>query len=179
MFFFILVMAPVISSTDTSTSSEAYFIFCSSAVEIPVCFESVVSSSAAFAVFIASPAIPARAPPAAVEMPLVAAATFPDASLIFPNVCETFVSVTLDAAAAASSSLRLPSVEIISRWSALYCSECLSTPFLFSSSSVFFRVSSLVFVCSTCFPRSSCFCRRSSVLDGSSFRSFSTSFSSF
>ena len=45
--FFILANAPVISSTDTSTRSDAYFIFCKLSVLMPVCLDSVLRSSAA------------------------------------------------------------------------------------------------------------------------------------
>ena len=53
---------PVMSSTETSTSSEAYCIFCSSSTEIPVLRDRVASSSAVLA---ALPILAMRAPPTA------------------------------------------------------------------------------------------------------------------
>ena len=71
------------------------------------------------------------------------------------------------------------SVSTISRCKASYCC-CEMSPFaraVFACSAAVFSVASLSFVAEMLSARSFCFCESSSVFFGSSFRSFSTSFS--
>ena len=66
---------------------------------------------------------------------------------------------------------------MISLWRASYCS-CEISPLasaVFACSAAVFKVASFSLVSSTACPRSLCFCASSSVLPGSSFRSFSMS----
>ena len=77
-----------------------------------------------------------------------------------------------------SSFLSACSVSSISRWSASYCSWVIAACFNCSlaCSEAVFSVCSLSFVLEMASANSFCFWESSSVLDGSSFKSFSTSF---
>ena len=77
MFFVSFVIDPVMDSNETSTKSDAYFIFCSSSTLNPVRLASVERSSALDAAFVAIPSSAVATPPATVEMPLVFSATCP------------------------------------------------------------------------------------------------------
>lgn len=89
-----------------------------------------------------------------------------------------FCTAVADCFACVSSLCKSCSVSMISLCSASYCC-CEISPLaraVFACSAAVFKVSSFVFVLLTACARSLCFCERSSVLPGSNFNSFSTSF---
>ena len=125
--------------------------------------------------------------PATVPIPVIAVVTgiifFPrlvDVSPIFPKAFPTFSRVILLCLASSSNLFNDCSVASISRFKARYCSSETSPRLNCSSTwaSAVFRTSSFSFVSLIAFERSCCFCARASVFLGSSFNSFSTSFSS-
>ena len=125
--------------------------------------------------------------PAATPAPVMAVVTgniflprLVDVSPIFPKAFPTFSRVILLCLASSSNLFNDCSVASISRFKARYCSSETS-PLLNCSStwaSAVFRTSSFSFVSLMALERSCCFCARASVFLGSSFNSFSTSFSS-
>ena len=108
----------------------------------------------------------------------------PTPEILSPTDCSLvptssiFARVVLVVAAWVSKDFSFSSVSTISRWSASYCSWEISplASCSLADSAAVFKVSSFSFVSLMASVRSLCFCASSSVLDGSSFRSFSTSF---
>ena len=105
--------------------------------------------------------------------------TLSPTSFNFPPTSSILRRVVLVFAACSSRDFNFCSVSSISRWRPSYCSWVIS-PFWSCSlawDAAVFKVSSLSLVSLMASPRRRCFCARSSVLVGSSFKSFSTSFS--
>ena len=131
-----------------------------------------------------APVLTAAVPSAVI--PAVTGSSFsPAPEILSPTFCITspaapiFANAVLVLSASVCRFRNSCSVSIISRWRASYCS-CEMSPFaraVFACSAAVLRVSSFSFVEETASANSFCFWESSSVLDGSSFSSFSTSFS--
>ena len=181
MFFLTFVSAPEMSSKDTSTRSDAYFIFWISSVVKPVRWASVFSSSAFWT---ASYPILTRAPPAAAAAPETGASFFPKSVTLSPTSC-SFPPTACSSCFATDPKSRMDPCRLFKDCSssAIWRSRasiCALTSGVWSASfswrSASFSVSSFFLVSSIAFFRRSCFCFRRFTFVGSSFRSLSTSF---
>ena len=131
-----------------------------------------------------APVLTATVPSAVI--PAVTGSSFsPAPEILSPTFCMTspaapiFANAVLVLSASVCRFRSSCSVSMISRWRASYCS-CVMSPFaraVFACSAAVLRVSSFSLVEVTASASSLCFWESSSVLDGSSFSSFSTSFS--
>ena len=166
-----LVLEPISSALSRSASN-------SSAVAPEMDFTVDIWLSNSAVVFTAAAPTPAMAADTTVIFLPTPAMESPTFSIL-PPTSSIFARVVLVLAACASSDLSVCSVSWISRWSASYCCWVIS-PFWSCSlacPAASFSVSSFSFVWAMASFRSFCFWVTSSVLDGSSFSSFSTSFS--
>ena len=132
-----------------------------------------------------SAAVFTAAVPSPVTTPVTGSSFCPTEEILFPTVCSfspvapIFCKAVADCSACCSSLRSSCSVSTISLWSPSYCCWEI-VPFRSASSAcrcAVFKVSSFSLVSETACASSLCFCAISSVFPGSSFRSFSTSFS--